>query len=189
MKGHPAIAKLLLEHGANVNEQDAKGQTPLFLAANLEIVELLIKFGADVNLTSNDGFSPIVVFQKKEDYVNMAKKLLENGAFTNVANIQGELVLHSAVVREELELIKALIAHNADKNALDSLGYSAAALAAIYGQSEIWAFLMDVELNDTQTPIVLTPNKVAYKNQTLSQPVESSQFFEENGIKRIKHLG
>jgi uncharacterized protein len=54
------IAKLLLEHGANVNARQQKGITPILAAAHngqIEMVKLLVKHGADPTLTSDDGKS------------------------------------------------------------------------------------------------------------------------------------
>ena len=39
--GHPKVVELLLRHGANPLEDNSKGQTPLEVAANPDIVKLL----------------------------------------------------------------------------------------------------------------------------------------------------
>ncbi len=54
------ITKLLLQHGADVNARDAKGQTPLIILADwhgfgLKITQLLIQHGADVDAKDNKG--------------------------------------------------------------------------------------------------------------------------------------
>jgi len=48
-------AKLLIEAGFNINEQDMHGQTPLFRAKTAEITKLLIEHGADVKIKTNKG--------------------------------------------------------------------------------------------------------------------------------------
>jgi len=56
------IAKLLLDHGANINERDAEGNTPLHYAASNhspELVELLLKRGADVLARNKNGQTPL----------------------------------------------------------------------------------------------------------------------------------
>ena len=65
------IIKYLLDHGADPNGQDAKGETPLIqlvLSADQskadEIEELLIKHGADINKTNKLGIS--FILQKKQ---------------------------------------------------------------------------------------------------------------------------
>ena len=65
--GHFDMAKLLIDHGANVNLQNSLGESPLFYAATILImngqtedavklyasmVELLLSNGANINLTT-----------------------------------------------------------------------------------------------------------------------------------------
>ena len=54
--GHIEVVRILLDHGAYINAQDALGCTPLHLATmkdDAEIVELLLDKGADVNVKDN----------------------------------------------------------------------------------------------------------------------------------------
>ena len=52
------VVKLLLKHGAKVNETDTHGDTALLLAAqsttNIDIFNTLIEAGADVNVRNRD---------------------------------------------------------------------------------------------------------------------------------------
>ncbi len=57
----PAVLAFLLDKGANPNQQDAEGDTALFVAARegkLENVKLLLAHGADVNLPNEAGETP-----------------------------------------------------------------------------------------------------------------------------------
>ena len=59
-----AVAKMLIEFGANVNTQDLNGDSPLHSALlyhNLENIGLLVKNGADLGLTNAVGRMPIHV--------------------------------------------------------------------------------------------------------------------------------
>lgn len=52
--------KKMIAAGADLNERDNNGSTPLILAAmngHLEIVELLLHLGADKNLKDNSGYN------------------------------------------------------------------------------------------------------------------------------------
>lgn len=60
-KGFKDIAELLLEHGADVNLQDGKGDTSLHYAArnfDAEMICFLVKKGADVNARNRANFTP-----------------------------------------------------------------------------------------------------------------------------------
>ena len=53
-KGHTDIVKLLIENGADVNEKNALGWTPLGSAAYFgytDVVKLLIEKGADIDVS------------------------------------------------------------------------------------------------------------------------------------------
>ncbi len=58
--GGLAAVQLLLEHGANPNQQDIRGMTPLMLAISTDhpdtrVIPLLLKHGADPNIKSKAG--------------------------------------------------------------------------------------------------------------------------------------
>ena len=56
-----AIARVLLEHGADVNRQSSNGNTPLHLAAKwnrIETAKLLLASGADVTIRNENGETP-----------------------------------------------------------------------------------------------------------------------------------
>jgi len=67
-KGHDKTASLLLEAGADPDEQDEYGRTPLHFAARNghdKVVVLLLKAGADTNVKDKDGETPL---HKAEQY-------------------------------------------------------------------------------------------------------------------------
>jgi uncharacterized protein len=77
------IARLLIEHGANVNARQIElGFTPLHEAAgngDLEFAELLLARGADVNARMTDGKTPLAyALERKQN--EMAEFLRKHGA-------------------------------------------------------------------------------------------------------------
>ena len=60
--GDLPIVECLVQHGANVNQQDQDGRSPLWTAANhnhIPIVKYLLKHGGDLNQGDNDGETPL----------------------------------------------------------------------------------------------------------------------------------
>ncbi len=137
---HSAVVQVLLEHGADVNarthssmqvinsagnadpsgvyEIQAGGSTPLLFAArqgDVDSATLLLAAGADVNDTAPMGTSALVVAAHSGHGV-LARLLLDKGADPNAAEA-GYTALHAAVLRGDLRLVEALVAHGAGPNA------------------------------------------------------------------------
>ena len=94
-----------------------RGSTPLLLAARngrIENARLLLDAGADVNDRAPNGQSALVL-ASFSDQGRLAELLLERGADAGDATT-GYTPLHTAVLRGDGELVKALCAHGADPN-------------------------------------------------------------------------
>jgi len=79
VSGDARALKNLLAAGANVNEQDEQGWTPLNWAAgrgDVEAVRLLLEHGADVTLTGRDHRTPLMI-AKAADRREVAEILRE----------------------------------------------------------------------------------------------------------------
>ena len=51
-----------MEHGADINKEDYKGQIPLILACqegHIEVVKYIVEHGADINKQDNDGWASL----------------------------------------------------------------------------------------------------------------------------------
>ena len=114
----PKIAKLLIEKGADPNDGDASGATPLYYALREkgydEVVRLLIERGANVN-TPKALYFPC----KRGDY-QMAKYLIENGANVNPTYETGETALTLAIDSRNQELVKMLILAGATTEGIEN---------------------------------------------------------------------
>ncbi len=79
---HLAAARLLLDGGANVNVQAARGHTPLHKAAfggNAEMVRLLLNRGADPMRETEEGRRPLDIAEER-GHAAAAAVLREHGA-------------------------------------------------------------------------------------------------------------
>jgi uncharacterized protein len=139
---HPDVAALLIEFGADVRarsrsysqtvvgEQTQRagreelnytvmrgGSTPLLFAArsgDSESARLLLAHGADPNDGLPDGTSALVL-AAHSGHREVALALLDKAANPNDLGV-GYSALHAAILRSDLELIKALLAYGANPN-------------------------------------------------------------------------
>jgi ankyrin repeat protein/serine protease inhibitor len=133
--GSREIVDFLIAKGASVNVRDAFGETPLHCAAAKgykEIVELLIAKGAKLNAKDTHGGTPLgVAF--RQGHRDIAFLLMDKGADVNA----GGGLIHEAFQKKDEELMKVLIAHNANFNAQDSSGETLLHVAAFTGDREL----------------------------------------------------
>ena len=74
------IVELLLDAGAAIDVQDARGETPVMLASlhnYTKILKLLIERGADVNLRRMGGYTAISMIEIMPSIVNRRKTVLK----------------------------------------------------------------------------------------------------------------
>ena len=126
-----SIVRLLLERGADVHAQDKVDTTPLQLAScngMAEIARVLLDAGATANSKGLNGRSPLHEAVGGghspfiENYVLIAKLLLERGADVDVPDDDGRTSLHLASYFVKVELALALLSAGAYANAKDTEG-------------------------------------------------------------------
>ena len=84
------FVEVLLKNGANPNQRNKFGATPLHYVQSKEVADLLHFYGADTTLVNNDGLTPMKYILKNGDhcengelirYLIQAEELDENMAF------------------------------------------------------------------------------------------------------------
>ncbi len=129
-----------LGQGVNAESADARGMTPLHLAAKngyQNEVALLLRQGAAVKPKSQDGITPlsIAVQEGRRDLVAL---LLANGAQVNEqVQIGGVTLLHVGAYRGDQEIISLLLQHGADKQARMTSGERPVDLAQQQGHQAL----------------------------------------------------
>lgn len=87
------------KNGANLEETDSRGETPLFRVVrndNIELVSRMIDDGANINALNNKGCNLGFVCNS----LNMMKLLIENGLKYNTKNYKGNTILEYVVDNE-----------------------------------------------------------------------------------------
>jgi ankyrin repeat protein len=114
MEPSPKVASILSGWPkTNVNKLNAKGESPLMLAAlkrNRDVAERLIKRGADVNKT---GWAPLHYAASGAD-VYIVNLLLENSAYIDAESPNGTTPLMMAAMYGSTDVVNQLLQEGAD---------------------------------------------------------------------------
>lgn len=141
------VTLLIFKYPGSINEYSADGFTPLGLACYFgheEIARFLVLKDADVNLPSKNGFNVFPIHSAvANDNYNVAKMLLDAGAYPNVCQKSGVAPLHSAAQLGNIEMIILLLEHGAEVALRMEGGKLPADLAAEKGFTEIAEILRD----------------------------------------------
>lgn len=135
----------LLAKGANPNDRDGLGGTPLHDAAwggHKAVVELLIKGGADVNIRHKEGGSTPLHYAVITNRLEIVELLLEKGADVKTRYGQGSTVLHLAANRGYKDLAGYLMDHGAPINERDDVGATPLEEAVWKGQTDLVKMLL-----------------------------------------------
>jgi ankyrin repeat protein len=119
--GQLATIDLLLKNGANPNQADSAGYTPVMWTigksggdrgARVQMLKLLLKSGADPNLkaSSTYGWTPLIEAAELGQ-AEMVSTLLSFGAQVNATNNAGQIALQYT---DEVEIAQLLIGAGAD---------------------------------------------------------------------------
>ncbi len=175
-----ALARMLLEHGANPN---ASGNYPAFqrnptgaivsvslgegpVAAleiacdqgNAAIVKLLLDHGASVNARNKQGKTPLRLVVEKGS-TDVVTALLRAKADPNLADTKGDLPLHAAIWRGDQPIVEDLLRHGAAVESKNSQGLTPLALAVTRGNTNVMVALLDhgadvnAKTSDGYTPL------------------------------------
>jgi ankyrin repeat protein len=129
----------LLRLGANPNQRDADGRTPLFsalLGGSVGLVGLLLESGADPDARDNEGWTALH-YAAQEHLPEMARILIGRGADVNARDGEGNSVLWRAVFSAagRPEIAQLLLENGARDDLANDAGESARDLAERLGSA------------------------------------------------------
>lgn len=171
-RGKADLALAMIEAGAHVNLQDAKGYTPLHDAAsscNVAMMRLLITQGADVvkpqHSASPARNTPLILAIRnadagKKDFEAAVELLLAHNADVNAKDGEEQTALMAAAARGNDALVLQLLGAGADARVRDKMGRNVLQHCALGLKKETVALLVDagadVKNRDTwnRTPLL-----------------------------------
>uniref|UniRef100_A0A7N6F6N4 Ankyrin 1, erythrocytic b n=1 Tax=Anabas testudineus TaxID=64144 RepID=A0A7N6F6N4_ANATE len=134
--GHKELVKLLLEHKANPDSATTAGHTPLHISAregHVQTIRILLDAGAQqIKMTKRgnacyclcldcpcfslqNGYTPLHI-AAKQNQMEVASCLLQNGASPNSESLQGITPLHLASQEGRPDMVALLISKQANVN-------------------------------------------------------------------------
>jgi len=185
--GHDMIIDYLVNCGANVNEKNGTGVTPLAKVIEsgrpdaLRTVQCLLKHRADPNIADVNGNTPLMKAIKSTSTgnVELVKCLLANPATDiNKQNIEKSTALHEAAFKGSKELVDTLIAAHANIHKQNSSGKTPLHRAISGNHLSVVKVLLehgaDINVQDT---LGYTPGHYA----AFFGLLECAKFLAENG--------
>jgi Raf kinase inhibitor-like YbhB/YbcL family protein len=143
--GHTSTVQSLIAGGADVNEMDATGMTPLMVAASqgrAAIARILIAAGADVKASSEDGTTALMR-AASANRLDVLKLLVSSGADPNRKTSGGMSALMVAAYGGYADAVRALLASRAEVNVKDTQGRTALMAGAASGDAAVVQALLD----------------------------------------------
>lgn len=141
----PVVARLLIEYKANVNKQDAEGNTPIHTAILSEHAEMVALFisneHVDVNCRNAKGHTALWLALGLADQ-SFARTLVSRGCDMNLVSPTGDTMLHYAITRANDKAALFLIDNNCNVALANNTGTTPLHLAASKGLASVVAQLL-----------------------------------------------
>ena len=115
--------------------------TDAILEQDVGSVRRFLRYHVDLNQLDEYGFTPLIE-AAIVDNIEIAKLLLENGAFPNVQDVTGATALQWAAENNHIELCELLLKHRADPNAYNFAGQPVLVMPMLRQQSELRQLLI-----------------------------------------------
>jgi len=130
-----AIGKLTTQ-GANVNAKDARGRTPLHVAAFMkqrDAIRALAAAGANPNALENDRYDMVTIAAVANDVPTLEAALAAGNLATNVTSRYDGTALIAAAHLGHVEVVRVLIKAGAPLDHVNNLGWTALIESIVLG--------------------------------------------------------
>ncbi len=147
--GQPGVeecAKILIENGANVNNPDGYGDTPLIYAVRkglVNSVKLLLENGAEQGIIDRKYYRTLLHYAAINGYSDVAKVLTEYGIDKDWKDIYGKTALDYAGKHGNNEVVQVLISAGAGKDNMVKIKSSNGYLSRKLKNGEAYIWYMD----------------------------------------------
>ena len=148
-EGYPAIARLLIDYGADINAKNAAGYTALMFAAEGDHREILLNLldhpDLDPNAIGdrNNYQETVLMAATRHGQLDIVQRLLKMGAEINATNKIGDTALYLASERGHLYVVKVLCELGANVNTANLGGWTPLMMASALAHLEIMQVLLD----------------------------------------------
>jgi ankyrin repeat protein len=169
--GHEILAKILLERGADIDEESSTGETALFMAVKAghgAVAKLLLEGGASVQEKSGQGRTALHVAARR-GHEALARMLLENGTNIHEKTRGGETAIFMAVRAGHTAVVKLLLENGASVHAKSTDGHNGITplvLAIRNGHKDIARTLVEYES---------IPEQISLRSNALMSAIETQQ--------------
>ncbi len=190
IKNSLEINSLLLEKTKDINHQNKEGISALSYAVQYntpDIVEHLIKNNADIHLKDKKG-NPISYYlikgyrpKKHDAFIKKLTILTTNGYNIRQNMANGNSILHEAIDKDNLSLLKTLEGYNLDVNSKNKNGYTALQKAVMQAKdTEIIKYLLHIGANKhIKTSFGETLYDLAKENEILNSKKADVNFLKQ----------
>jgi len=195
--GHVKIVQALVDKGLDVDIKDVYQNTPLYVAATnncIEVVAYLIKQGSEIHNPLNE--TSYLHWAAKMGFIKIVQALVEKGFDVDTIDTHNQTPLYLASKNSQIEVVLYLIKHGSDFNIqIDNLSYFHWAIK--HGYHSIVELLVErgvnINLKDeyNRTPLYIASNNnfpdiflyLAKLGCDLITPIESMSYIHWASLK------